>query len=346
MRLLAGILAGQTFDSILTGASQLMKRPMRRITEPLEMMAASIGHTNGCAPLTINGKPLQGCVHRLKIASAQVKSAIMLAGLYAEGRTVVYQPGPARDHTERMLAAQIVEKASGERALQFDRQKVVINPVAIDHLSPLNLQVPGDISSAAFILVAALLIPGSELTIRDVGVNPTRTGLIDVLKAMGAEIIFLNEHMQEGEPVATIKVRSSRLDGTEIRGSTVVRMIDEFPILAVAATQAHGRTVVRDAAELRVKETDRITAVVQALSQMGASIQGRPDGFVVEGPVSLKGQSVSSYHDHRLGMALAVAGLVAQSETMIQDAECISDSFPGFADVFRDLGADIDSSDA
>jgi 3-phosphoshikimate 1-carboxyvinyltransferase len=330
----------------LTGAPQLLKRPMRRITDPLGMMAASIKHTNGCAPLLISGKSLQGCEHHLKVASAQVKSAIMLAGLYAQGKTIINQPGPARDHTERMLAAQIVEKRSGESAMQFDLKKVTVNPASIDHLAPLNLQVPGDISSAAFIMVAALLIPGSELTIRDVGINPTRSGIIDVLKAMGADITFFDEHTQEGEPVATIIVRSSRLSGTEISGPTVVRMIDEFPVLAVAATQAHGKTVVRDAAELRVKETDRIASVVQALRQMGANIQGRPDGFVVEGPVSLNGQSVLSYHDHRLGMALAVAGLVAQGETMVQDAECISDSFPGFADVLRSIGADVVSSDA
>ena len=345
MRLLAGILAGQPFDSVLTGAPQLLGRPMRRITEPLGLMGAEIGHTDGCAPLFISGQPLQGYEHNLKIASAQVKSAIMLAGLYAKGRTVVHQPGPARDHTERMLAAQIIEKGTGERALHYDQQTVTLNPASIDYLAPLNLRVPGDISSASFILVAALLIPGSEVTIKDVGINPTRTGILDVLKAMGADITFLDAHEQEGEPVATIRVRSSRLNGTEVSGPTVVRMIDEFPILAVAATQAHGRTAVRDAAELRVKETDRIAAIVQALDRMGASIQDRPDGFVVEGPTPLQGQSVESYHDHRLGMALAVAGLVAQGKTTLRDAECIADSFPGFTNVFRSFGANVESTD-
>ncbi len=346
MRLLAGILAGQTFDSVLSGAPQLLHRPMLRITEPLGLMGASIGHNDGCAPLAISGNSLQGCAHHLKIASAQVKSALLLAGLYAKGRTTVHQPGPARDHTERMLASQIVETGPGGRALHYDQHTITLDPAFIDHLSPLNLRVPGDISSASFIIVAALLVPGSDVTIKGVGVNPTRTGILDVLLAMGADITLHDVQEQEGEPVATIRVRSSRLTGTEVSGATVVRMIDEFPVLAVAATQAHGRTIVRDAAELRVKETDRIATIVQALNRLGAHIQARSDGFVVEGPTPLRGQSVESYHDHRLGMALVVAGLVAEGKTALQDAACIADSFPGFENALRHLGADVESTTA
>jgi 3-phosphoshikimate 1-carboxyvinyltransferase len=344
MRLLAGILAGQTFDSVLTGSPQLLRRPMRRITEPLGKMGAQIVHTDGCAPLSINGCLLHGSEHHLQIASAQVKSAILLAGLYAQGVTIVHQPGPARDHTERMLAAQIVEKIPGKKAIQYGEQSITLQPALLDHLAPLNLKVPGDISSASFLIVASLLIPGSDVTITDVGMNPTRTGIVDVLREMGANIKFLDVHEQQGEPVATVRVRSSRLTGTGISGSTVVRMIDEFPILAVAATQAHGKTLVRDAAELRVKETDRIDAIVQSLTQMGAKIEGCPDGFVVEGPTRLHGYSVKSYHDHRLAMALTVAGLVAEGDTTLQDAECIADSFPGFEALLKKLGADLDAS--
>ncbi|MDF1512850.1 MAG: 3-phosphoshikimate 1-carboxyvinyltransferase [Anaerolineae bacterium] len=341
MRLLTGILAGQRFDSVLTGETQLLHRPMRRITEPLSLMGASIAHHNGCAPLEITGQPLKGTDHHLKIASAQVKSAILLAGLFAEGQTTVHQPGPARDHTERMLAAQIVTRVPGIQVLRYDREKVSLDPEGIKHLAPFNVQIPGDISSAAFIIAAALLIPGSEMTVKGVGINPTRTGLLDVLSAMGADIRWHEREEQGGEPVADITIRYSKLEGTEISGGTVVRMIDEFPILAVIATQAHGTTVVRDAAELRVKETDRIATVVDALQAMGARIQARPDGFIIEGPALLHGQTLSSRHDHRLGMALAIAGLVATGETAVKESECIADSFPGFEGVLQHLGADV-----
>lgn len=345
MRLLAGILAGQPFDSVLSGESQLRRRPMRRITEPLGQMGARIGHTNGCAPLVISGSPLQGYVHHLKIASAQVKSALLLAGLFAKGQTIVHQPGPARDHTERMLAAQIVETGSGGQALHYDQHTISLDPAFIDHLSPLHSRVPGDISSASFIIVAALLVPGSDVIIKGVGTNLTRTGLLDVLLEMGGDIVLNDVAEQEGEPVATIRVRSSQLKGAEVSGDTVVRMIDEFPILAVAATQAEGRTLVRDAAELRVKETDRIAVIVEALNRMGARIQAHPDGFVVEGPTPLRGGPVESHHDHRLAMALTVAGLVAEGKTAVQDADCIADSFPGFEDVLQSLGADVENTD-
>jgi 3-phosphoshikimate 1-carboxyvinyltransferase len=328
MRLLAGILAGQSFDCILTGDPQLLRRPMRRVAEPLRAMGAAIEDTNGCAPLTICGRRLRGHAHSLAVASAQVKSALLLAGLYADGPTVVRQPGPARDHTERMLTAMGAD-------IVVDGLDVTLKPP--DFLSPNSLVVPGDVSSAAFPLVAATLVEGSEVTVEGAGVNPTRTGLLDVLRTMGAEIVLENARVQGGEPVADVAARASSPRGIEVGGGTVVRMIDEFPVLAVAATQANGTTVVRDAAELRVKETDRIAAIVGGLQAMGARIDPQADGFTVEGPTPLKGAVVDSYGDHRLAMALTVAGMIAEGETVIENAECIADSFPGFIELMRGL---------
>jgi 3-phosphoshikimate 1-carboxyvinyltransferase len=335
MRLLAGILAGQSFDCTLTGDPQLLRRPMRRITEPLRRMGAGIEATDGHAPLAVHGRRLHGCDHTLAVASAQVKSALLLAGLYADGPTTVRQLGPARDHTERLLAAM-------GAAIQVSGLNVTLDPSPT--LSPLALHIPGDLSSAAFPLVAAALLPGSEVTIERVGVNPTRTGLLDVLRAMGAGVTVEDEREQGGEPVADVTMRASDLAGAEVSGHTVVRMIDEFPVLAVAATQAHGTTVVRDAAELRVKETDRIATAVAELRVLGARVEPRPDGFVVEGPTPLRGGVVDSHGDHRLAMALAVAGLVAQGEVTIENAECVPDSFPGFVEFMRSLGAKIHST--
>ena len=343
MRLLAGILAGHPLGPVprprpctLTGNPQLLRRPMRRVVEPLRRMGAQIETTDDHAPLVIRGRRLHGCDHTLPVASAQVKSALLLAGLYASGPTTVRQPGPARDHTGRLLAAMgaIVETAGLTITL-------VPGP---SPLVPLSLTVPGDISSAAFPLVAAMLVPGSEVTVESVGVNPTRTGLLDVLREMGAEIVLNNldnenEHEQGNEPVADLTVRASDLVGVEVSGDTVVRMIDEFPVLAVAATQAHGTTVVRDAAELRVKETDRVATVVAELRTLGARIEPLPDGFVVEGPTPLHGTAVDSHGDHRLAMALVVAGLIAEGEVVIENAECIGDSFPGFVRLMRRLTA-------
>jgi 3-phosphoshikimate 1-carboxyvinyltransferase len=328
MRLLAGILAGQPFDSTLSGEEQLRCRPMSRVVEPLRRMGADIVDCAGYAPLLIHGKQLHGREHTLQVASAQVKSALLLAGLYAVGPTTVAMPGPARDHTERMLAAMGV-------AVEVSGFCVGLRPAAA--LAPLTLQVPGDISSAAFPLVAATLVPGSRVTLNAVGVNPTRTGLLDVLAAMGANIVVTNQRGEGGEPVADLAVQSALLRGTEIGGELVVRMIDEFPVLAVAATQATGSTLVRDAAELRVKESDRIAAVVAELQKMGAAIAARPDGFVVEGPARLHGARVDSHGDHRLAMALAVAGLVAEGKTVIRGAERIADSFPGFVEQMQRL---------
>jgi 3-phosphoshikimate 1-carboxyvinyltransferase len=332
MRLLAGILAGQAFSSILTGDQQLLGRPMRRISEPLCRMGAEIATTDGHAPLRIHGRPLHGHDHSLHVASAQVKSALLLAGLDADGPTTVRQPGQARDHTERML------RAMGA-AIEVDGLVVTLSATA--SLSPLTTTIPGDISSAAFLLVAAALVPGSDVTVLGVGLNPTRAGLLDVLQEMGAEISSSNERESGNEPLADVTVRSSSLRGVAVGGDTVVRMIDEFPALAVAATQAHGATVVRNAAELRVKETDRIATVVRELGAMGAHIEPLPDGFVVQGPTPLRGAVVDSHGDHRLAMALAVAGVAADGDVVVQGAECIADSFPGFEELMRELGATV-----
>ncbi|MEA3377986.1 MAG: 3-phosphoshikimate 1-carboxyvinyltransferase [Chloroflexota bacterium] len=330
MRLLAGILAGQPFAAVLTGDPQLLRRPMERIALPLRQMGADIATTHGHAPLTIRRSRLRGREHILPVASAQVKSAIMLAGLYADGPTIVHQPGPARDHTELMLAAMGAN-------VEVSDLIVTLTP-GPPPLSPLDLTVPGDISSACFPLVAALLLPGSEITVEGVGVNPTRTGLLDVLDEMGARIEVNARRQQGGEPVALVTARASDLHGVQVSGETVVRMIDEFPLLAVAATQAQGSTVVRDAAELRVKETDRIATIASELRKMGADIDPRPDGFVVR-PTPLQGAVVDSHGDHRIAMALAVAGLVADGETTVKHASCIDDSFPRFVDTMQRLGA-------
>jgi 3-phosphoshikimate 1-carboxyvinyltransferase len=333
MRFLMGILAGQSFDSVLTGDEQLLRRPMRRVAEPLRRMGADIETTAGHGPVTVRGRWLCGCDHVLPVASAQVKSALLLAGLYADGLTIVHQPGRARDHTERMLAAM---------GAAIEVSGLTVSLVPSPALSGLSIGVPGDISSASFPLVAAALVPGSEVTIEGVGVNPTRTGLLDVLRAMGTGVVLDNEREQGGEPVADVTVRASDMHGVHVRGATVVRMIDEFPVLAVAATQAYGTTVVRDAAELRVKETDRIATVVAELQKLGAYIESLADGFVVAGPAPLHGAVVNSHGDHRLAMALAVAGLVAEGDVVIEDADCIADSFPGFVELMRKIGAGCD----
>jgi len=331
MRLLAGILAGQPFDIVLTGDPQLRRRPMERIATPLREMGADVATTDGHAPITIRRSALHGWEHTLAVASAQVKSAILLAGLYADGPTVVRQPGPARDHTELMLAAMGAD-------VEIADLDVTLTPGPAP-LKPLDLTVPGDISSAAFLLVAALLLPGSEVTVEDAGVNPTRTGLLDVLDSMGARISADSRPRQGGEPTADVTARASDLHAVQVSGNTVVRMIDEFPLLAVAATQTRGITVVRDAAELRVKETDRIAVIASELQRLGADIEPQPDGFVVRGPTPLRGAVVDSHGDHRIAMALAVAGLVASGTTIVRNASCIADSFPGFAETMKRIGA-------
>jgi 3-phosphoshikimate 1-carboxyvinyltransferase len=336
MRLLAGLLAGQPLDIILDGHEGLRRRPMERIATPLRHMGAKIETTDGRPPLHIKGTRLTAIDYTLPVASAQVKSAILLAGLFAEGKTVVHEPGPTRDHTERMLAAQKVP-------IRIKASTIEIDP---EHkgLSPLHLTVPADFSSAAFPMVAALIVPGSNLYLKQINVNQTRTGLLDVLNKMGAAIRVRKEADQGGEPVADLVVKAARLSAIAIGGDIVVRMIDEFPILAVAATQAHGTTIVRDAAELRVKETDRIQAVVDELSKMGAKLIPHDDGFEVHGPTPLIGAEVHSHGDHRLAMALAVAGLIAEGTTVVDDAGVIADSYPGFVTMLKKIGAEVQSS--
>jgi 3-phosphoshikimate 1-carboxyvinyltransferase len=331
MRLLTGILAGQPFASTVDGSAQLRARPMGRIVEPLRRMGAQIEAAHGRAPLRIKPSVLHGVDHVLPVASAQVKSALLLAGLYAQGTTRVHEPGPARDHTERMLQDMGVKLVHDEDGIGLS------GPVS--SLQPLDLAVPGDFSSAAFLLVAATLVPDSYIVIRQVGHNRTRTGLLDLLRQMGARITAAGEHVSGGEPVADLDISSAPLRGADAGGEAVVRTIDELPIWAVAATQAEGRSNLRDAAELRVKEVDRISALIAELSKLGARVDEMSDGFTVSGPMPLTGAEVSSRGDHRLGMALAVAGLAAGGATVIHDAGCIADSFPGFVETMRQLGA-------
>lgn len=342
LRLLAGLLAGQPFTSVLSGDPQLRRRPMGRIVEPLRLMGATVlGRDHGrWPPLAIQGGRLRGIEYSLPVASAQVKSALLLAGLYADSPTTLHLPGPARDHTERMLNAMGATVETKEAAgVQPPTSTVHLTPG--QRLRPIDVSVPGDFSSAAFLLVAATLSPGSEVTLEAVGVNPTRTGLLDALWAMGASVTLHEERTVGGEPVADLTVRASALRGTEVGGSLVVRSIDELPILAVAATQAEGETRVRDAAELRVKETDRIATTVEELRRLGAEIEPLADGFIVRGPTRLRGTVVHSHGDHRLAMALTVAGLIAQGETTVQDTDCIADSFPGFESLLVRLGGQI-----
>jgi 3-phosphoshikimate 1-carboxyvinyltransferase len=323
IRLLAGVLAGQAFFSVLTGDRYLRKRPMRRVTSPLRSMGAAImGRDNGnLPPLAIRGARLHGISYASPIASAQVKSALLLAGLFAEGETAVSEPSLSRDHTERMFEA---------IGLPIQRDGLNVRVQAARAFSAPTLTVPGDFSAAAFFLVAALVVPGSELTLRGVGVNPTRTGLLDALAAMGANIEVSRPRIVSGEPVADLSVRSQELHGTEVRGDLIPRMVDEVPAFAVAAALAKGPTLIRDAAELRVKEVDRLAALARELRRLGADVEERSDGLSFRGYASLCGCDCDSWGDHRMAMALAVAGLAAKGYTKISDPRCVSSSFPDF----------------
>lgn len=335
VRLMAGLLAGQRFSSFLTGTPQIRRRPMARIVKPLRQMGAIVvGRQDGnYVPLGLGATTLRGMEYTMPVASAQVKSCLLLAGLYAQGLTVIRQPGPARDHTERMLAAMGAPIAVYGNTVHSERPS---RP-----LKPLTIAVPGDISSAAFLLVAASIIPGSRITIADAGINPTRTGIVDALRAMGADIEYTNVRQQSGEPVADLEVSAAELHGTTFGGEQIVTMIDELPVLAVAASQARGRTVVRDAGELRVKETDRIATTVSELRAMGAAIEPTSDGFIIEGPTRLIGGAVESQGDHRLAMAMAVAALAARGPSTVYGAEVTADSFPGFETTLQALGAHL-----
>lgn len=332
IRLLAGIMAGQPFASVLDGSEQLRGRPMRRVVEPLRLMGADISASGDRAPLTIRPAALRGIRYLLPVASAQVKSAVLLAGLFAAGATVIVQPGPARDHTERMLRAMGAD-------ITVEGDAVTLRPGPA--LLPLDFSVPGDFSSAAFLIVAACVVPGSDITITGVNLNPTRTGLLDALLAMGADITVMEGGLEAGEPAGALRVRHRALRGVEIGGDLVVRMIDEFPALLVAALHAEGRTIVREAQELRVKETDRIAVMAAELGKMGARVSETADGFALVGPQPLTGALVDSHDDHRVAMSLALAGLAAPGRTVIAGGACAGDSFPGFAAALAGLGADV-----
>lgn len=329
-RLLIGLLAGNPFYSVLTGDSSLKKRPMDRVVEPLKEMGALVYGRQGAnlLPLTVMGGNLKGIDYVSPVASAQVKSALLLAGLYAKGPTAVTEPYLSRDHTERMMKYFGINIEVKENRVQVE------GPPEIEGK---RVEVPGDFSSAAFFIVAASLLPGSSLRIEKVGVNPTRTGLLKVLKDMGASITLERERIENEEPVADIKVEYAPLRGVEIRGDLIPRLIDEIPVLAVAASLAEGKTVIREASELRVKESDRIDTIVKELIKMGAKIEGLPDGLVIEGTQKLKGALCESHGDHRIAMAAAVAGLTAQGDTLIRDSGCINISFPGFTDTLKSL---------
>lgn len=320
MRLFAGILAGQRFDSELTGDASLSGRPMRRVQAPLEAMGARIELVDGHAPMRVAGSRLRGIEYELPVASAQVKSCVLLAGLFAEGTTTVVETVPSRDHTERMLGLDAVE-IGGKRYLSVEGGRTVGAGLYV---------VPGDFSAAAFLLVAGSIVREAALVLPGVGMNPTRTGLLEVLRAMGARIVVSNERTVSGEPVADLLVRSSGLTGVTVGGSIIPNLVDEIPILAVAATQAEGRTVISDAGELRVKESDRLAALARGLTALGARVEERPDGLVIDGPTPLVGSTVEAFGDHRIAMAMGIAGLVASGSTTIRGASSASVSFPGF----------------
>ena len=328
IRLLSGILAGQPFHSVVTGDASIRRRPMDRVATPLRLMGARITGRRGgrLAPLAIEGGGLTPITYDTPVASAQVKSAVLLAGLFADGETTVREPSQSRDHTERMLAG---------FGVPVHRDGLAVRLRGPAHLTGTALRVPGDLSSAAFFLVAAALVPGSELTVEDVGLNPTRTGVLDVLEQMGADVRVRGRREEGGEPVGTVTIRASRLRGTVIEGSMIPRAIDELPVIAVAACLADGETVIRDAAELRVKESDRIASLARELGALGAKVEPRADGLAIVGVPRLHGGRVSSGGDHRIAMAMAVAGLCADGPVEIDDPTCIQTSFPEFEETLR-----------
>lgn len=323
IRLITGLLSGQSFFSVVTGDQYLRKRPMKRVVEPLTLMGASISGRKGgtLAPLAIDGASLKGIAYQSPVSSAQIKSSIMLAGLYAAGETSVSEPSLSRDHSERMF------QLFGASLVRGDKAVTVRGGV---ELTGQEVTVPGDISSAAFFMVAALITPDSELLIKNVGVNPSRTGIIDILQSMGGDIQLLDLREVSGEPVADILVRSSHLKGISISGAVVPRAIDEFPAICVAAAVAEGVTVVRDARELRVKETDRITAMADNLRKLGIVVTESEDGMDITGSEQLSGGTVDSCGDHRIAMSMSVAALVASGAITVTDIACVATSFPTF----------------
>ncbi len=329
-RILSGLLAGQGFDTVLTGDESIRRRPMKRIMEPLTLMGADISSRegNGCAPLVIKGSALHGIRYSSPVASAQVKSCILFAGLYAEGETSVTEPTLSRNHTELMLQGFGADISSeGTTASLRPGRKLYAR----------EIEIPGDISSAAYFLGAGLIVPDSSLLVKNVGINPTRAGLLEVLEAMGADLSLENRRTATGEPVADIRVRTSLLHGTEIGGALIPRLIDELPLIAVLASRAEGQTVIKDAAELKVKESDRILLVTNGLKAMGADITATEDGMIIKGPAKLHGAPIESAKDHRIAMSFAVAALAAEGDTDIKDAECVRISYPGFYETLKSL---------
>lgn len=328
IRMMTGILAGQNFDSIITGDQSLCKRPMTRVIKPLELMGARITSNEGKAPLTIKGTPLNAISYDSPIASAQVKSCVLLAGLFADGITTVTEPYKSRDHSERLLKYLNAN-------IDIDGNTVSIRKSILE---PKPISVCGDISSAAFFMAAAAIVPNSGIIIENVGLNQTRTGIIDVLKEMGANLEILNFRSECGEEVGDIKISYSELKGTTIEGSIIPRLIDELPIIAVLATQADGITTVKDAQDLRNKESDRIKTIVTELKKLGANIEETPDGFVIEGKTDLNGDvQMECYHDHRLAMSAYVAGLICQKPICINEFEWVNTSFPEFEELMQKI---------
>lgn len=327
-RLISGILSGQNFSSTITGDASIQKRPMKRIITPLSQMGASIKsvHGNDCAPLCISPASLHGITYQSPVASAQVKSSILLAGLYADGITTVKEPAISRNHTEIML------KSFGA-TVHTEGLSASILPEP--DLTALEISVPGDISSAAYFIAAGLIVPGSEIQIRHVGINPTRDGILQVAKAMGGNITLENVS-ESGEPTADIVVRSSSLHGTTIEGAIIPTLIDELPVIAIMAAAAEGTTVIKDAAELKVKESNRIDVMVENLSAMGCDITATEDGMIIKGGNTLHGAEIDSHLDHRIAMSFAIASLIADGVTRIKDASCVNISYPSF---YQDLAS-------
>jgi 3-phosphoshikimate 1-carboxyvinyltransferase len=351
LRLLAGALAGANLDAVLDGSRSLRQRPMARVVDPLVWMGARIASSGGCAPLRLTRRPedhpLRGLTHQTRVASAQVKSALLLAGLGAAGPTTVIEPGPSRDHTERMLSAMGVPVQ--REILPDGRPQVTLLPDAVESLQPLRAAIPGDFSAAAFLLAAGAILPGSSLRFPGVGLNWTRTGMLDTLVEMGAVVRTENPTRISNEKTGTLFLRQAALDGVEVSGDRVVRMIDEFPAFAVAAAFARGTTTVRDAEELRVKESDRIRGICDGLARLGVDVIETADGFRIDGnPADLPGGvTLDPARDHRLAMAFVLAGLRCKAPVVVEGAEIISQSFPGFIETLQSLGAEtIEVEDA
>lgn len=333
-RLLSGVLAAQHFNSVLSGDASIQRRPMKRIMIPLRAMGADITSVSGndCAPLSVHGKQLYGVHFNSPIASAQVKSAVLLAGLYASGQTTVTEPALSRDHTERML------RSFGAKVLTGNFEgRPSVTVIETQNLYGTEISVPGDISSAAFFLVGASIVPGSEVVLRNVGINPTRDGVISALRAMGAKIEVLEVRNEDSEPAADLLVRYAPLHGTEIGGALIPRLIDELPVLAAAAAVAEGRTVIRDAAELKVKESNRIRTMAEGLSRLGAKVEETEDGLIIDGGAALHGGAVESYSDHRIAMSFAILSLVTDGEVRISDPDCVNISAPTFYEDLKSL---------